>query len=360
MASIIQTGLERVKDNTPFAIATIISHKGSTPRTSGSKMMVQSDKTISGTIGGGLVEAKVIEACLKLIHETEEKKSTAPPFKSQILNFTLDQESKQGMDMVCGGSISVWIQAFIPPYGSSLVTIFDCLADIETKGKTAAIITRITQGTTPEMWILSDQGEVSGSGNLPANIVESANKKLLSDNNPAHFFNNLDEYIIEPLSSPKTLFIFGAGHVGYQLGKMAHLVDFNVEVIDDRKEFANTERFPHATAVHVVKEFSDVIKGLNVTSNTYIAILTRGHLHDQIVLEQALKTNAAYIGMIGSRKKRDQIYANLMKTGIKENQLDRVHSPIGTSIMAETPAEIAVSIIGELIQTRAELKSTAS
>jgi xanthine dehydrogenase accessory factor len=166
----------------------------------------------------------------------------------------------------------------------------------------------------------------------------------------------LEEFIIEPFMTQDTLYIFGAGHVGYQLAKMAHLMDFRTVVVDDRAEFANRERFEHASAVHVADRFETAFDLLSIDNNAYIVILTRGHLHDQTVLEQALKTDAAYIGMIGSRRKRDQIYANLEEKGILRKALDRIYSPIGLDISSETPAEIAVSIIGEIIQVRAHNK----
>ena len=142
---------------------------------------------------------------------------------------------------------------------------------------------------------------------------------------------------------------------------MAHLLDFRTIVVDDRAEFANTQRFEHAHTVHVADRFATVFDELNrreltVDKNAYVVILTRGHLHDQTVLEQALGTKAAYIGMIGSRRKRDQIYAILTQKGVDQKSLSRVYSPIGLEINSETPAEIAVSIIGEIIQVRARHK----
>ncbi|MDX2447004.1 MAG: XdhC family protein, partial [Desulfobacterales bacterium] len=135
---------------------------------------------------------------------------------------------------------------------------------------------------------------------------------------------------------------------------MAHLTDFLTVVVDDREEFANPERFPDSKTVHVVKKFDTAFDSLSIDESSYIVILTRGHLHDETVLEAALKTDAAYIGMIGSRTKRNQIYTNLREKGIADKALESVFSPIGLEIHAETPAEIAVSIMGEIIKIRAE------
>jgi xanthine dehydrogenase accessory factor len=127
-----------------------------------------------------------------------------------------------------------------------------------------------------------------------------------------------------------------------------------VTVLDDRAEFANFERFPEADTVRVLDDFEDGVDGLGIDADTYAVIVTRGHLYDRVVLGQVLKTEAAYIGMIGSRRKIDSIYRTLLKEGFTAADFQRVHAPIGLDIQAETPEEIAVSIVAELIQKRAQ------
>jgi xanthine dehydrogenase accessory factor len=121
--------------------------------------------------------------------------------------------------------------------------------------------------------------------------------------------------------------------------------------MDDREEFANRERYLMAKEVRVLESFTDCIKGLG--RDDYVVIVTRGHLHDRDVLAQALRTQAGYIGMIGSRAKRASVYESLMREGFTEKDLVRVHNPIGLPIGADTPEEIAVSIVAQLIQVRA-------
>jgi len=130
------------------------------------------------------------------------------------------------------------------------------------------------------------------------------------------------------------------------------MVGFHVTVIDDRAEFANHERFPEADTV-IVDGLETVFDQLNVTVASYIVILTRGHLYDQGVVEKSIATKAGYIGMIGSKRKRNLIYQSLLENGIAQEALDRVCSPVGVPINAQTPEEIAVSIVAELIQKRA-------
>jgi len=354
MESLTRNILDCLNQGIPFALATIVSHKGSTPRTSGSKMVVLADGQLYGTIGGGLVEARVIEDCLAMM---------ASP-QCHIKEFILNQELKEGLDMVCGGDLTVWIETF-PESSPALIQIYTAMAAQEKAGKKNVLVSRI-QGfsgaifTTDKCLILPD-GTIIGPHLVPKILLDNIQDNRFPGTAPVLENHNLEEFIIEPSQPNDTLYIFGAGHVGLQLAKMAHLLDFRTIVVDDRAEFANTNRFEHAHAVHVAGQFATVFdeltrKELAIDKNAYIVILTRGHLHDQTVLEQALGTNAAYIGMIGSRRKRDQIYDNLIQQGVSQRSLDQVYSPVGLNINSETPAEIAVSIIGEIIQVRAQNK----
>lgn len=152
------------------------------------------------------------------------------------------------------------------------------------------------------------------------------------------------------------LYLFGAGHVARQTALLAALVDFRVTVLDDRKEFANPERFPDAEEVRVLESFETAMQDLPIPAGSFLLILTRGHSHDRTVLAQALQTEAGYIGMIGSRNKRNTIYSSLLAEGFSQKDLDRVFCPVGLEIQAESPSEIGISIVAQLIQQRAALK----
>jgi xanthine dehydrogenase accessory factor len=130
-------------------------------------------------------------------------------------------------------------------------------------------------------------------------------------------------------------------------------VGFRTVVLDDREEFADRGRFPWVDEIHVLESFERAMDGLVINDESYLVLVTRGHAHDRTVLAQALRTTAGYIGMIGSRRKREAIYAALLEAGFTPRDLERVHCPIGLDIGAETPEEIAVSILAELIQMRA-------
>ena len=160
---------------------------------------------------------------------------------------------------------------------------------------------------------------------------------------------------IEKISQRHSLYVFGAGHVARPIVEIAAMVDFRTAVLDDRDQFANRTAFPTADEVIVLKNFDRALDGLQIIDESFVVIVTRGHNFDQRVLEQVLATPAAYIGMIGSRTKVANCFRSLKEKGFDDDQLARVHAPIGLEIGSETPAEIAVSIVAQLIQVRSQL-----
>ncbi len=161
------------------------------------------------------------------------------------------------------------------------------------------------------------------------------------------------ESFIEDFDVKATALIFGAGHVGLALEQILRFVNFRTKVIDDRPDFANRERFPDADEVVVIDSFQDAYHGIETDDDSYIVIVTRGHSGDYDVLKQSIRRPNAYIGMIGSKSKVATVYKMMREEGFSQEELDRVYSPIGTSIFAETPEEIAISIAGEMIKVRA-------
>lgn len=151
-----------------------------------------------------------------------------------------------------------------------------------------------------------------------------------------------------------TAYIFGGGHVAYALEPVLRHVDFRTVIIDDREEYSNGERYPHAERTIVVDSFDNAFDDIETDDDSYIIIVTRGHRGDLQVLRQALRRPYAYLGMIGSRRKNNLLYDTLREEGVTEQQLSTVHAPIGLSIGSETPEEIAVSIVAEIIQERAK------
>jgi xanthine dehydrogenase accessory factor len=242
------------------ALVTIVKTKGSTPREEGSKMLIRSDGTILGSIGGGTLEAQVCKEAIDVIIEARPK----------VLHFNLTGEEVAEDGMLCGGNMDI---------------------------------------------------------------------------------------LVEPILAQPTLYIFGAGHVSFPISKIAKMVGFKVVVVDDRTEFANANRFPEADEIFAA-DFSEVFAKLEINRSSYIVIVTRGHQSDEKVLEWAVKTEACYLGMIGSKTKNETIFSHLQSKGVPKGLLESVHAPIGLDIHAETPEEIAVSIMAEIIKVRREREHT--
>jgi len=154
---------------------------------------------------------------------------------------------------------------------------------------------------------------------------------------------------IEAIIPKPVIYIMGAGHIGSCLVKIAKMLDYRVVVCDNRPAYANSERLPEADEIRA-GEYDQIFPQLSVGVSAYIVIITHKHTHDQIVLQWALGTKAKYIGMIGSVKKKEQVFNNLIAAGFSKEDIDRVHSPVGLDIGAETPAEISISIIAQIVQ----------
>jgi len=159
------------------------------------------------------------------------------------------------------------------------------------------------------------------------------------------------QVFVEPISSSPTLYLFGGGHISIPLAQMGKILGFRVAVIDDQAEFANPERFPEADVV-LAEDFEKAFGKLKIDESSYVVIATRGHQSDERVLQQAVGTGAKYLGMIGSKNKVETILSHLRSKGVPQESLAEVHAPIGLDINAETPEEIAASILAEIIKVK--------
>jgi xanthine dehydrogenase accessory factor len=251
--------------------------------------------------------------------------------------------------------------------------IYEAIAGLRRRGEQAVLATVVrATGSVPrkagaKMLVTAD-GRIVGTvgGGWVEHQAYEAALKLIGGDEPqlAHFeLTNEDaskagmlcggtmDVYLEPIKPVSSLLIFGGGHISFSLARLAKMLAYRVTVIDDRPEYANAERFPDADET-IAEDFTSAIRRLTVNSSSYIVIVTRGHQSDGMVLEWAARTPAAYVGMIGSKRKVQTIFAHLKSQGITQEQLARIHAPIGLSIGAETPEEIAVSIMAEIIQVR--------
>jgi len=322
-----------------LVMATIAGQKGSAPRTAGTKMLVCRDGSLVGTIGGGLLEAQVMDLAREIF-------ATGRP---ALQHFSLTGATAESTDMICGGNLDVLVELWSPRRRGCLEICQRAAACINRRER-ASLVTRLPDRQA-EAVFLPKYLLTAGTEGLPPGLAEEI--RHLGGAGPVVVEVGGDRFLVEPLGNPGTVYIFGAGHVSQQLAVLTAMVDFRTVVLDDRAEFASTARFPRADELIVLDSFDNCLKAVDISADSYLVIVTRGHRHDLTVLEQALGTNARYVGMIGSRRKVQTLYRALREKGMAEEQLARVHAPIGLAIGAETPEEIAVSIVGELIAVRA-------
>jgi len=345
MKALTETACELLQKKQAFVLATIIRQHGSTPRGIGAKMIVADNGKGFGTIGGGLLEATVMERAQEIL-------SGAP---SCIISFDLTSRDAADLGMICGGDVEVLLDHIEPT--DSHREIFTAWNDALQHAKDCRFVTVIHWGDSKngqvEHGLIQEDGKQLGRISLPADTLQELTWKGKSNLAMKLIERDNALILVERTQAPVTVYIFGAGHVAQPTAHLAALVGFRVVVLDDRKQFANPERFPAAHQVEVLPDFSHVFAHRSLGSDAFVVIITRGHRHDRVVLAQALETQAGYVGMIGSRKKIKKTFDILIESGVSQEALDRVHSPIGLDICAETPEEIGVSSVAERIIARA-------
>lgn len=324
---------------TPFAWATIISQEGSTPRGAGSRMLILQDR-ISFTIGGGGMEADVIRAA---------RETVIPGGKPMILNYDMSGNAADA-DLICGGACEVLIAPMEPAYEA----VFRAAAEAEEQGAPAwlfYVLDEQPDSTLPfQLCVNVNCERIVGSFRGNQKFVRDM---LLSPIRVAVHGDSVDgiRYLVEDVASKPRIYLFGAGHVSAEVAALATGTGFQVTVIDDREDYCNPARFPDCDCI-VIDDFK-AMPDFPVDGNSYVIIMTRGHAYDKDVLRWALRKKPYYLGMIGSRSKRDALYRRLNEEeGFPMEQLLAVKCPIGLTIHAETPAEIAVSVMAEVILAR--------
>ena len=250
--------------------------------------------------------------------------------------------------------------------------LFEEIVKLRQGGRRAALATIVhVNGSIPSFessrMLVREDGSIAGTigGGCVEAEVWAAAKEVMRSETPRKMVFNLNndagydsglicggtlEIFVEPVLPQPMLHIFGGGHVSLALSRVAHEAGFAIEVADDRESFANMERFPMARAVHT--SYEEAFQKIKPNGSSYLVIVTRGHKDDMRVLAWAARTEARYIGMIGSKRKVISVYKALEAEGMSAEQLARVHAPIGLEIGALTPEEIAISITAELIATR--------
>ncbi len=251
-------------------------------------------------------------------------------------------------------------------------TISQALVHALQNNKPAALATVVkTRGASPrnvgaKMLVFADGSIVGsvGGGEMESRIITTA-KQVLADGKPRYIDMTLSndqrgdpmicggemEIFVEPLITTPNLVVIGAGHIGAAVAQLGQFLGFHVVVLDDRPEFVTPENLPHADE-RIAGDIVAKIRDLEITPRTYVVLVTRAHTLDAALLGAIVDKPAAYIGMLGSKRRVITVVDNLKKQGASEVALARVHAPIGVEIHAETPQEIAVSIMAEIIAVR--------
>ena len=345
MKPVYKEAANLARQNREFVLATVVNTKGSTPQKPGATLLVRADGSTVGTLGGGCVEGDIWFAAKEVLRER-----TGPVFKDYYLNE--DIAARDGL--VCGGSMYFYIEPFVQ--SSEASQLANEIEDAFEGGDSIAVAT-VVNATTLEIGariVVQEDGTTEGTlGNeqVDAVAIAAANEVMPMGKSQHLRTKEGDEIFVAGFTSPATLVLVGGGHVNLQVAKIAQMLGFRVFVTDDRPEFANRERFPMAQETSVAP-YDQGLNAFHITKNTAIVIGSRGHHFDDIATEAAVRTDATYVGLLGSTRKTIMIYEALLRRGISPERLKQVHAPVGLDLGGRSPEEIAVSIMAEIVAFR--------
>ena len=347
MEPVFREAVKLAERGDPFVIATVVRTKGSTPQKPGAKLLIRKDGSGVGTLGGGCVEGDIWFVAKEIM-----RRHAGPEYRDYFLNE--DIAARDGL--VCGGTMYFFIDPIREP--DTILPIATDIVGAYEGRPPVALATLIKPGSKggaigSKMFVHQDgsKGGTLGSAELDRLAEETAQR--LTDYGMCEHVVSKDgsELFVEAYTSPASLVLMGGGHISKSVAPLAKMLRFRLFVLDDRREFANKERFPDAADV-AVADYASGLEQFPITPNTAVVIATRGHNFDDVALEAAARSPAGYVGLVGSQRKVILIYEELIKRDIPLERLRAIHSPIGLDIHARTPEEIAVSIMAEVIQFR--------
>lgn len=336
--------LKLVERGERFVVATMVDAHGSTPQKVGARLLVRADGSTVGTLGGGCIEAEVWEVARRAI-------ATGEP---TMLDFTLNEDIAVDYGLACGGTERILVDPSFMREDLELTRRMLAAA----RGEQRGIVISVVQGD-PRTGIASkiavwEDGTVDGElGEAHAAAVQLA-QKLVEAPRPKPALVTLAggvQVFADVFAEPPEVVIVGGGHVGRAVATVAHTLGYRMTVIDDRTDFANSDRFPEAHTV-IAGDIEEALASHPANRNSAIVIVTRGHKYDYQALSAAARSNAGYIGLMGSRRKVALIYRQLLRDGVPEERLRDIHAPIGLDIGAVSPEEIAISIMAEITMDR--------
>ncbi len=350
MKNIYLKVLDEISKNSSLALATVTRASGSTPRKSGSSALFGNNGLIMGTIGGGVVEGRVH----KLVTEALISKKSCHP------HFDLAYDISRKEEAICGGEVNVLIDVNL----QNSLGIFELMKQSISEGIPGVLITMVTPESEKTVlisryWFTKDSlsvlpeefhlkiKQVADSMIQAANPYDYSEMELsLQGKEPSSTF------FLESVLPLKKLIIAGAGHIGKALAHLGSMLAFEVTVIDDRSEYANKSNLPDADHI-VVRNIGEALRSIEKDKNTFVVIVTRGHMDDAAALKQCIGAEFAYLGMIGSRGKVAQMRREFLANGwATEEQWAMIDAPVGLEINSETVEEIAISIAAQLVLVR--------
>ena len=349
MREVFREAANRLEENDPVVVATVVRTKGSTPQKPGSKLLVRSDGTGVGTLGGGCVEGDIWFAANELL-----KRGGAAEHREYELNEDLAAED----GLVCGGTMYFLID---PVYRPEEYLSYAREIDEAYQGGPAVAMASLIRpppdgkaASTGAKLFIREDGTTEGTlGDtaLDRDAVRTSRELMVHGRNDYVTAENGAEYFLEAYTTPPQLVVCGGGHVSKAIAPLAKTLGFRVFITDDREEFSNAERFPEADMLLAEKP-EDALPQLPINPNTFIIVATRGHRYDNVALEAAARTPARYVGLMGSKRKTILIYEDLIRSGIPIERIKEIRSPVGLDMHARTPNEIAVSIMAEVLMFR--------
>jgi len=366
MRSIYNSVLETLHAKKRGVMISIIHRKGSVPRKNGAHLFFETSGRTAGTIGGGGLEAEALKIAKRISRGSS----------GHLQSFSL-VEGDDPSDMVCGGNVTLFFEPVFPKD----LPFYEFIARRLENQEASCLVTGLERESASQSIHISTKGIVTPNNFLPFSpeipdflenrLVEWARLHLEKGKGPLHILDNTlagidtrvhpcDLFVFEMIRFFPRLIVFGGGHLSQALVRIAAICGFSVEVIDDREDFADKSLFPDAQKVLCLPEFRGIPSFIMFNSRTFVVIATRGHRYDEEVLRQVLPRQVSYIGMVGSRSKNRIVFDRLQKQGVTPAELERVHAPIGLPIYSDTPEEIAVSIMAEIIKIKAEQPSEKS
>jgi xanthine dehydrogenase accessory factor len=335
--ALLREAWQRVAIGERVALATVVATRGSTPQKVGARLLVRGDGGMLGTLGGGAVEAEAVrEAAVRL--------GWGEPVLRQYALTTGTDE----WGLACGGTMVVFIESLDDRSAGWLRAV----AEAADRGESVAVVTVVEGGDLGARLVVSEGG-VAGSLGDPALTAEGRQlgQRVLASQEAELVPAGAFRIHAETLGPGPALVIVGAGHVGKALAGLAKALDVRVTVVDDRPEYASRERFPEADEL-VAAPVAEALGRLGVTPRTAIVVAMRNHDLDYEGVAAALRTRARYVGLIGSRRKAVLVAERLLTAGIPAERVRALRSPIGLDLGGQTPAEIALAILGEWIMVR--------